>query len=242
MERVPRPKWAASEKLYWTLDEYSRFIAAASDSPLRYAPLFLLLATTGLRMSEALAFEAADLEQGTVTVRGGQVWDRKTGYVAGDTKSVASRRMIPVPALGRAALAAIPFRTQGGLIPRPPPLYATLATLCTEAEVPAVSPHGLRHIHAALAYRATGDVYAVQARLGHKNVTTTMGIYGFGMRADDTTREALDALLASTTPPAPAPGASTGPASRGASGETPPPPPPTRRSGRSPRGRRVGAT
>ena len=194
--QVIRPRWSSPTKRYWSLEETAHFLAVAHSSSLRYAPLFVLLVTTGLRLSEALALEQAD--QDAVTISQGQVWDRTTGYVTSTVKTPTSRRQILVPASGRAALTAIPFRTQGGRIPRPAILYATLLALCSEAGVPPVTPHALRHQHAALAYAATGDMYAVQKRLGHANVTTTMGLYGFGLGTDAATRDAFDTLMAST--------------------------------------------
>lgn len=195
MLAVARPRWTPATKRYWNLEEYGRFITVAATSPLRYGPLYLLVATTGLRLSEALGLERRDIHNDSITIHTGQVWDRATGYVDERVKTPSSHRTIAVPEAGRAALDAVPFRTAGGQVPRPAMLYATLAALCTEAAVPAVTPHGLRHQHAAVAYHATGDAYAVQARLGHANVTTTMGLYGFGLRDDTATRDALDSLL-----------------------------------------------
>jgi integrase len=196
MDAVKRPKWTARPKSYWTLDQTQQFMEVCSHSPRRYAPLFLLLVTTGLRISEALA-----LETGTpiLTIEDAVVWQQGQGYIRGQTKTPTSQRSVPVPAMAQSVLVSIPFRTSTGLIPQPSILRATLAALCTEAGVPPITPHGLRHQHAALAYSATGDMYAVQRRLGHANVTTTMGMYGFGLRDDTTTRDALDAIL--TSPP-----------------------------------------
>lgn len=198
MSVVRRPKWTAATKRYWTLEESQRFMDTCLSSPLRYAPLFLLLVATGLRISEALA-----LEEGipTLVVDSAAVWEQNSGYTTGATKTATSRRTVSVPEVAYAALPSIPFRTQSGKIPRPAMLRSTLTALCAQAKVPPVTPHGLRHIHAALAYSATGDAYAVQKRLGHANVTTTMGMYGFGMQPEDATRAALDDLFASTNPP-----------------------------------------
>jgi integrase len=198
MAGVPRPRWTPPEKRYWTLDETARFLLACRASPLRYAPLFALLLGTGLRLSEALALESS--EAGAVLVGGGQVWTQATGYSAERPKTRAGARTVAVPEAAAWALSSLPFRTAGGQVPRPAILYATLAALCAEAAVPRVTPHALRHQHAALAYRATGDMYAVQHRLGHASVTTTMGLYGFGMREDHATAGALDGLMGGAPP------------------------------------------
>lgn len=202
MAKVRRPKWEPVARRYWSPDETARFLATAQASPLRYARLFLLLATTGLRISEVLGLEATDIDLGggTLTVSRARVWHSGMGYQDNPTKTRAGRRTISVPAVGLPALDEIPFRTQAGTVPVPNTLKAVLVKLCAQADVPRITPHGLRHVHAALAYRATGDVYAVQKRLGHANVTTTMGIYGFGMGREEEVRAALD-LVFQPAPP-----------------------------------------
>lgn len=195
MRTVVRPKWTPQVKRYWNLEEYVQFLDVARTSKRRYAPLFLLLTTTGLRLSEGLGLKRADVRGDAITVHGAQVWEQATGYADEEVKTPSSHRTLTVPDAGQSALDAIPFRTSTGNVPRPAMLYATLAALCAEAGVPEVTPHGLRHQHAAMAYHATGDMYAVQQRLGHANVTTTMGVYGFGLRTDDTIRDALNTLL-----------------------------------------------
>jgi integrase len=67
--------------------------------------------------------------------------------------------------------------------------------LCAKAGVSVLAVHGLRHVSAALGYAATRDAFAVQRRLGHTNVTTTMKIYAYLLRDDTATGVALDKLL-----------------------------------------------
>lgn len=200
MSQIKRPKWEAVVKRYWTHEEQQQFLEVAVASPLRYAPLFLLMVTTGLRISEAMGLEVGDVDhiRATITVQRAQVWHSGMGYCVNPTKTRASRRTVTVPTIAHAALDEIPFRTRDGAVPVPNTVKAVLEKLCAEANVPYLTPHGLRHQHAALAYAATGDMYAVQKRLGHANVTTTMGIYGFGLGTDIATSAAIDALFAPT--------------------------------------------
>jgi integrase len=197
MSQVRRPKWTPATKQYWTLEETQRFLDTCTHSRLRYAPLFLLVATTGLRMSEVLA-----LETGTpmLIVKSGEVWVQGYGYTPVGPKTPSSQRRLPVLEIAFVALKNIPFRTSSGKIPLPAVLRSTLTKLCIHAQVPPITPHGLRHVHAAITYAATGDMHAVQKRLGHANVTTTMGLYSFGLGSEETTRDALDALLSPTRP------------------------------------------
>jgi integrase len=208
MARVQRPKWEPLAKSYWTPDQAHRFIQVAAGSNLRYARLFLLLATTGVRISEGLGLEPQDVDlvAAHITMRQAQVWQSGTRvYVRGPIKTKAGRRTLAVPEVARVALEEIPFRTREGAVPVPNTLKAVLVKLCDQAGVPPINPHGLRHVHAALAYRATGDAYAVQKRLGHSSVTTTMGIYGFGMGREEEMRDALDRLMPPGVPEGPQP-------------------------------------
>ncbi len=53
-----------------------------------------------------------------------------------------------------------------------------LAELCTEAGVPQISAHKLRHTAATLALSETGDLHGVQKMLGHSQVSLTSNLYG----------------------------------------------------------------
>ena len=53
-----------------------------------------------------------------------------------------------------------------------------IAKLIEKAGVPVISLHGLRHSFANMAFHETGlDVKALQAKLGHKDVKTTLEVY-----------------------------------------------------------------
>jgi integrase len=88
------------------------------------------------------------------------------------------------------------FTTASQSPPSPSNLRRSLLAICKDASVSPINVHGLRHVAAALAFRATGDPYAVQHRLGHSHISVTMGIYAYGTRSDDQVAGALDALLA----------------------------------------------
>jgi integrase len=155
------------------------------------------MACTGLRISEALGIESGDVdrERGTITVSRAWVFTPGRGYSLELPKTTSSRRVIAVPSIALPALERVPIRTRTGKLPGPGDLRTYLAALCALAGVPKLSPHGLRHVHAALAYHVTGDVYAVQKRMGHAQVSTTMNIYGFGMGADGAVRDGLNTLF-----------------------------------------------
>lgn len=60
-----------------------------------------------------------------------------------------------------------------------------LRAACLEAGVRRITPHALRHTHATLALQRGFTIADVQARLGHADVKTTLGIYGHTTAARD---------------------------------------------------------
>ena len=63
--------------------------------------------------------------------------------------------------------------------------------------LPAIRLHDLRHSWATLALRAGVNPKVVQERLGHTNISVTLGIYSHV--SADTHREAADAVAALVT-------------------------------------------
>lgn len=205
MDRVPRPRWTATKRRYWTVDEVRRFILTGLSEPGWYHPLFVFLVSTGLRISEAIALTWADVDwkQQTVQVDKSLVWSGATCNSV-PPKTKAGNRLVALPASAVDALRLVSrehepeariFQTTVGGPPHPTRLRKYLRTLCDKAEVPYVNVHGLRHVAAMLALEATGDPYAVQRRLGHSNVNVTIGIYGYSARDDSQVASALDRLL-----------------------------------------------
>jgi integrase len=205
MARVKRPVWSPQERRQWTLDEARQFLTTCQQSSLRFAPLFAVLVACGLRISEALALTTEDIDLDNRVLRVGRalVWHGEN-FTIGATKTRSSRRDVSLPEPAVSALrqvlrdsktGAYLFRTATGNPPSPGQLRRPLLSLCDSAGVPRSHVHGLRHVSAALSYAATRDAFAVQRRLGHTNVTTTMKLYAYLMTTDTTTAAALDALL-----------------------------------------------
>jgi integrase len=205
MLKVKRPEWMPKPRTYWTPEQTVRFIEVCAASRLRWAPLFIVLATCGLRVSEALALRRGDVDEvgRMLHVRRALVWAGNE-YTDGDVKTWSSIRSLSLLAAAVRAFESfgLPddvdapiYRTAKGEPPSPSQLQRPLKALCTSASVPYVNVHGLRHVHAALVYRSTRDVYAVKARLGHADVGFTMRQYGYGTGSDRDTAAAVDELL-----------------------------------------------
>ena len=210
MLKVKRPKWEPRQRRYWTVEQTSAFLATCREGRNHWAPLYIVLATCGLRISEALGLTWADIDtKGRVLrVERSLVWVGAE-YQIGPVKTTAGYRTVSIPELGIKALESLAgederlqdrpvFRSIHGNPPRYDQLHQPLARLCKAASVPRINVHGLRHVAAALSYKATGDALAVQRRLGHTKVTTTLGIYAYLMTSDANTAAAVDGLLGGT--------------------------------------------
>jgi integrase len=204
--RVPKPGHKPSRKDYWTREQARQFLAAADGGACGPVGLFPFLLLTGLRISEALGLEwrDVDLGRGRVTIARALVYNVGLRHVEEAPKTKAGHRTIALPSEGLSVLRkrrktttgqGRVFTTRFGHTPDPANLRRSMRLACKAARVPYVSIHGLRHVHAMLALEATGDVYAVQRRLGHANVAITVGIYGYSKREDTDTATAIDKLL-----------------------------------------------
>jgi integrase len=215
MRKVDKPRWEGVTREYWDVAETKRFIDAALASDRRYAPLLALLTVTGIRVSEALGlkWEDVNLELKTLSVKRALVWFYREWKID-SPKTKAGTRTITIPAPGIAALrryreltgAITPeyvFRGETGQPPNNSNLRLVLLDLCKIAGVPSINIHGLRHVAATMALRATKDIHAVQRRLGHANVGVTMGIYAYALVEDEDVSNAVDRMLDAKPEPEP---------------------------------------
>jgi integrase len=79
------------------------------------------------------------------------------------------------------------FVDEAGEPLRPDSLNTAFKKACKKAGVPRLSPHGLRHTAATLALARGVPPHVVQERLGHADISITLGLYGHvvtGQQAD----------------------------------------------------------
>jgi integrase len=187
-----------------TPKEIARLLDVA-DEP--YRSLYRLAVYSGMRRGEicALRWSDVDLHKNVVHVRRtrGRVKDGD-GYrvMEGPVKTRASRRTIDV---SRPVLLALPgsdvegdyvFRNRDGGPLDPDNLDRAFKRHLTAAGLPSVRLHDLRHTHASLLIAAGVHPKAIQARLGHTSITTTLNTYGHLMpSAFQGVGEKLDGLL-----------------------------------------------
>ena len=203
-DRVIVPTYRAPRKEVWTAEQLATFLDATRDEWL--GPLWLCLIATGCRLGEALALRWSDVDlgQGTVWIR--RCLHRIGGeWVETAPKTKAGERCLTLPPEAIEGLrrqkvhqAEARFRAGAewqdrGLVftgERGQPLQQSvvqhaLARWCDRLDLPKLTPHGLRHLHASLLLRAGLDLPRVSARLGHARPSITMGIYAHTLQQID---------------------------------------------------------
>ena len=170
-------------KRYLRHDEVRRLADNAGD----YRPLILLLAYCGLRWGEvaALRVRNVDMLRGRVAVEE-SVAEVDGQLIYGGTKTHANRT-VPVPDFVREGLAnCMTGKGRDDLLftsPQGGPLrianfrQRVFDKAVQAADLPGLTPHGLRHTAASLAVSAGANVKAVQRMLGHKDAAMTLNVY-----------------------------------------------------------------
>jgi integrase len=180
----------------WTAEQLRTFLTALPADRF-YAPLFLL-ATTGMRLGEALGLQWADirLDDAELDVR------RTLGLIAGrivvgEPKTRSGLRTVSLdPAtvevlrahrktqlaerLARGAASGDGdwvFTQAGGGTLHPTRFRRAFHRRTADAGVPKLRVHDLRHTWATLALRAGVNPKIVQERIGHASVAITLDLY-----------------------------------------------------------------
>ena len=166
-----------------------KIIAANIDRPFGFFPFFLLF--TGMRKSEALALQKADIDMVNrgISVTKSLTYNGTKTFVK-CPKTESSIRVVPIiPSLYTPLsdyLASVdgdvvfPFpgnrnREPGGYIDHM--TYLKLwRNYCDETGLK-LTAHQLRHGTATVMFEAGVDMYTAQRILGHSNIHTTLGIY-----------------------------------------------------------------
>jgi integrase len=195
-EVVTPPRVPPSEMQTWDGDQARRFLAVAHKSA--YGPIWIAALATGMRRGELLGlrWRDVDFERGVLRVR------QTIGVLHGapDVKRPKTRssiRDIPVQVEvlemlrehkraqdeQRRTLGAawqdhdLVFAAANGNPIHPDNLKRDYNRLVKAAGVPRIRIHDLRHSHVTLAIEAGANIKAVSQRVGHSNVSITLGTY-----------------------------------------------------------------
>jgi integrase len=186
----PRPRHGRPG---WTLEEARRFLEATAEH--RLGPAFHLALVTGLRRGELLGLRWADLENDRHEVHVTQQLAVESGRPRiKDLKTSSSERVVTFgPGTARVLGAhaarqqqervfAGPAWSETGLVfttalggwVDPSTFARHMRDLTATADVPPITPRGLRHTAQSLGRAAVGDDKVMQERLGHTDIGVTL--------------------------------------------------------------------
>lgn len=215
LDKVPRPQRRKDELQTdqaeaFTPDEVKNIIAAVQNEPLMWRCFILLLIDSGIRKGEACAlrWENLDFKRNTITIAGNLCYNPQAGTYLDTPKSGHARTIDVAPAVMKLlrqlrtdqashAISAFVFTSPDSpapLHPRAPTRY--FAVLGKKYGIPSFHPHKLRHTFATIAITSGADIASVSQKLGHADISTTLGMYTHPgqesmKRASDIFREAL---------------------------------------------------
>ncbi len=203
---------------YLVVEDLAKLLEAAERLTRKEYPVFLVMATAGLRIGEAVALQVGDLDAVEH-----QVHIRRTtrrGYVSSPKNGKI--RVVDVPATTMAVLAQVrqtrqaeaaytgkearwlfPGRTEDKPI-TPEMVAITFRRLLRLAGIRKIRPHDLRHTYATLAIKAGVPLLTVSRQLGHSSIAITADIYAHAVPGSNrAAAEALETILAGCNRPQP---------------------------------------
>jgi integrase len=194
----PRGRQKSDGVHSWDAATLRRFLTDSSASGDRLHPLWVLLATTGMRRGEALGlrWSNVDLDAGRLRVVQ-TIIQVRSKVTIGEPKTARGRRPIALDAGTVAVLREqrrrsleermlvgpdfedrdLVFHKPDGSCLRPDAVSATFVRRVRSTGLPALTLKGLRHTWATLALERGIHPRVVQERLGHSTIAITLGVY-----------------------------------------------------------------
>lgn len=215
--RLPRLDDETDEEMvFLERDEYYRVAAEITDPGAR--DLADWLVGTGMRWGEATAVQVKDINLINATVSVHRAWKKQKGgsFALGPPKTRKARRTIALaPAqveMARRLMTgqqpeALLFRTAWGNRWRHSNFYNRKWKPAVDSAIENGLPrrpriHDLRHTHVAWLIAANIPLPAIQARLGHESIQTTVDRYGHLVRElDNEISAAVEAAMAPSIRP-----------------------------------------
>ena len=182
---------------FWTKDELQHFLRLAKEHmDVQDYMLFYLLAYTGMRKGELLALDWKDVDtdknnifihqtlffqDGKATMQKVKTYEARTIHIDTSTaRALQKWRVQQREWLLGYGYTKTPQKvlTRGDGRPlRIAYPNEKLDSFIKKNNLHRITVHGLRHTHASLLFEAGATVKEVQARLGHRDIKTTMDIY-----------------------------------------------------------------
>jgi integrase len=194
---VTPPRARQREEVVLTAEQIRALLASTADHYLH--PLWVVLATTGMRVGEALGLQWRDinLDSGMVHIRRQAQCQKGRGMVLSDVKTEASRRTLPlvpgtivvlrkqrVTAMERHLAVGLPwdeaaqvFATIDGNLINPGTVSKAFHRALEGASLPNMRVHDLRHTVSSFIQSRGRTGREAQEVLGHASEMTTRRIY-----------------------------------------------------------------
>jgi len=173
----------ADEMLFWTKEEFARFIEAIKDEPAAYT-IYMTLYYTGMREGELLALTPADIDLEKATIRINKSYQRLNGQdVVTTPKTPKSNRTVTIPTvlvncLREYMSQCYELQPDDRLFPYTKHfLNHEMERGCKLSGVKRIRVHDTRHSHASLLVEMGFSPLLIAERLGHERVQTTMETY-----------------------------------------------------------------
>lgn len=191
---VKVPRHCAGKRVTRYVCTEAETAAVISRLPEPYASLVLLLATTGLRIGEAIALKHEDFESGFLHVR------RRIVEGEVDTvKTEASDRLLPIPESLRERLKGLSkegwiFQSRNGEpLNHKNVMRRYIRQAAKAAGLQGINWHSFRHSFTVAQRRAGTHPKILSDLLGHASVSTAMDTYDHASESE--LRQPLDQLL-----------------------------------------------
>lgn len=172
-------KKKSREMLFWTKDEYLKFIDAMMDKPLSFYA-FEMLYWCGIREGELLALTPADFDFEKRTVTISKTFQHTGGKdIVTPPKTEKSNRTITMPLfLADEIQEYLKMQYDIGLDDRLFPitksyLYREMQRGCKDTGVKRIRIHDLRHSHISLLIDQGFSAVAIADRVGHESIDIT---------------------------------------------------------------------
>ncbi len=198
VEKVDKPKIPRKKVDAFSKEEAEKFFEATNNCQLDCKCMLNLLITTGLRRGELLGLQWKDIDESSCVlhVNRNVTYTKETGIVVDTPKTEAGNRLIPLMNGVMVMLMELKMQRQrknpkakiddSFIFPNkddifeprsPSAVTQKVKRFMKDNDLPALSPHDLRHSCATLLLQNGADIKSVQEILGHTNATTTLNFY-----------------------------------------------------------------
>lgn len=166
---------------YWNKDQLNQFLNENQES--HYYPFFLTVLSTGLRIGEAVAIQAEQIDKSIDLLTIDRQFVEAANEIRMRTKGKEIRHIALVPDLAQVLYPIMesqgPIFTKIDGSPLTPNYVRqfVLPNACKQAKVKELNPHGLRHTFSAHYLMDGGKIWDLSKILGHSSTKITESYY-----------------------------------------------------------------